>query len=205
MNRNDFTPLTVFIRIVVYALFVFGLAEAIRFDAMFPMEQGYFGEISRTEILQEIILFLLSFFFIILGYKYRPVQPVANLIALFLLISFIREFNFLIDWWELPASLVLGAFFWLLFRDIKKLTVATREFFSRPASAWFLSGFLVTYVFSRLMGRSVFWLLMYDESSYRMAKAATEEGLELLGNGLMLISAVEFMLLVWRKLEKTKR
>jgi hypothetical protein len=202
MNRNDFTPLTVFVRIVVYALLVFGMAEAIRFDAMYPMEQGYFGEISRTEISQEIILFILSFFFLFLGYRYRPVQPVANLVALFLLISFIREFNFLIDWWEYPAYLVLGAFFWLLFRDYKKLTGATREFFSRPASAWFLSGVLVTYVFSRLMGRSSFWLLMYDETNYRMAKAATEEGLELLGNGLMLISAVEFLLLFWSKSDK---
>lgn len=57
-----------------------------------------------------------------------------------------------------------------------------------------LSGILETFVFSRLMGRSKFWLLMYDESNYRMAKAAVEESIELMGYGLMLLSAVEFAL-----------
>ena len=93
--------------------------------------------------------------------------------------------------------LVLVLLIWLLIRDFKKLKSATREFFSQPASVWFLSGLLVTYLFSRLMGRSRFWLLMYDENSYRMAKAATEEGLELLGDAIMLISAVEFILAYW--------
>jgi hypothetical protein len=35
-----------------------------------------------------------------------------------------------------------------------------------------------------------------------MAKAATEEGLELMGNTLMLISAVEFALVFWNKKQK---
>jgi hypothetical protein len=52
------------------------------------------------------------------------------------------------------------------------------------------------------MGRSKFWLELYDESIYRMAKAATEEGLELMGNTLMLISAVEFALVFWNKKQK---
>ena len=49
-------------------------------------------------------------------------------------------------------------------------------------------------VFSRLMGRSKFWRLLYEEENYRLAKAATEEGIELLGDTLMLISALEFLL-----------
>ena len=57
-----------------------------------------------------------------------------------------------------------------------------------------MSGFLVTYIFSRLFGRSSFWRLLYHDESYRLAKAAAEEGLELLGNAIMLIGAVEFLL-----------
>lgn len=184
-------------------MFIYALAEAIRFDALYPMEDGYFGEISRTEFSQEFILFVLVIFYLMLGYRYRPVQPVSNLIALFLLIGFIREINFLIYWWLWPALLVLFTAFWLVWRDFKKLKSATQEFFSQPASVWFFAGFLITYVFSRLMGRSKFWLLMYDENNYRMAKAATEEGMELMGYGLMLISAVEFALVFWyRKMKK---
>ncbi len=200
---SNYSPLAIAIRVVVYSMLVYVMAEAIRFDALYPMEEGYFGEISRTEITQEIILFVLFLFYLALGYRYRPVQPVANIVSLFLLISFIREFNFLIPWWFYPALLVLFIMIWLVLRDFRKLKEATIVFFSQPASAWFFSGYLITYIFSRLMGRSKFWLLMYDEQNYRMAKAATEEGLELLGNTIMLISAIEFAIVFWNR--RTRR
>lgn len=200
---RNYAPLFIAIRVIVYSLLVFGIAELIRFDAVAPLEEALYSEFSRTEISQEIILFVLVVFYLLLGRRYRPVQPVANLVALFLLIGFIREFNFLISWWFWPAFALLLTGFWLVWRDFKKLKNATREFFSQPASAWFFAGFLVTYVFSRLMGRSKFWLELYDENIYRMAKAATEEGLELMGNTLILISAVEFALVFWNR-GKTK-
>lgn len=194
---KNYTPLFIVIRVIVYSLLVFGIAELIRFDAVAPLEEALYSELSRTEISQEIILFVLVLFYLILGRRYKPVQPVTNLIALFLLIGFIREFNFLFSWWVWPALLVLLAALWLVWRDFKKLKSATQEFFAQPASAWFFAGFLITYVFSRLMGRSKFWLELYDESVYRMAKAATEEGLELMGDLLMLISAIELVLIFW--------
>lgn len=194
---KNYTPLFIAIRVIVYSLLVFGIAELIRFDAVAPLEEALYSELSRTEISQEIILFVLVLFYLILGRRYKPVQPVTNLIALFLLIGFIREFNFLFSWWVWPALLVLLAALWLVWRDFKKLKSATQEFFAQPASAWFFAGFLITYVFSRLMGRSKFWLELYDESVYRMAKAATEEGLELMGDLLMLISAIELVLIFW--------
>jgi hypothetical protein len=82
----------------------------------------------------------------------------------------------------------------LVVHDFKKIKAATNRFFSVPASSWFISGFLVTYIFSRLFGRSSFWRLLYHNESYRLAKAATEEGLELLGNTIMLIGAIEFLI-----------
>jgi hypothetical protein len=189
-----YAPWTIAIRVVVYALLVSGMAEAIRFDALYPLENGYFGEISRTEFLQEVIFLGLFVFYLILGNRYRSVQPVSNIISLFFLISFIREFNFLIDWWLYPSLLLLFVILFLVVRDYRKLKRATEKFFSQPASVWFFAGFLVTYVFSRLFGRSKFWLLLYDDSNYRLAKAAAEEGLELMGDTLMLISAIEFLI-----------
>lgn len=203
-NMKIYTPVSVALRVIIYSLLMFGLAEAVRFDALFPMEEGYFGEISMVEILQEIFLFSLFVFYLVFGFKFREIQPVANIVSLFFLISFIREFNFIIDFWLYPALLVLAVIGWLVVRDFKKLKFATQTFFSYPASAWFFSGFLVTYIFSRLFGRSKFWLLIYDESNYRLAKAATEEGIELLGDALMLIGAIEFIF-VWLALRKEKR
>ncbi len=189
-----YSPLFIAFRVIGYSLLVLLMAEVIRFDALYPMEEGFFGEISFTEILQEIILFLLIILFFFLGNKYKRVQPVANLVALFFLISFIREFNFLISGWVYPALGVMAFAGWLVVRDFKKLNPATRIFFEQPASAWLFSGILVTYVFSRLFGRSKFWLLLYSEENYRLAKAAVEEGTELLGYSLILIGAVEFFI-----------
>jgi hypothetical protein len=189
-----YAPLAVAIRVIVYSLLLFGVAEIVRLDALFPMEDGYFGEISFTEISQEIILFALFVLYIIMGQKYPSVQPVTNVVSLFFLASFIREFNFLIEWWAFLVIPVLVLAILFLVRDFRKMKDASIRFFSQPASVWFLSGFLLTYIFSRLIGRSSFWRLLYDENSYRLAKAATEEGLELAGDVLMLISAFEFFL-----------
>lgn len=196
-----FTPQFIALRVVVYSLFLFGMAEFVRLDALFPMEDGYFGEITFTEIGQEILLFILFLFYMWFGFRYKPVQPVTNIVSLFFLISFIREFNFLINW-LIPNLIILAIIIWLLFRDYKKLRKATVIFFRQPASAWFFAGFLITYIFSRLMGRSSFWRLLYNEENYRLAKAATEEGLELAGNAIMLIGAIEF--LVFYLAEKKK-
>jgi len=190
---NVFTPRFIALRVIVYSLFMFGMAELVRLDAMFPMEEGYFGEITFTEIGQEVLLFLMFIFYLWFGLKYKPVQPVSNIVSLFFLLSFIREFNFLINW-LIPALVVLAIIIWLVVRDFKKLKDATVIFFNQPASAWFFAGFLMTYIFSRLMGRSAFWLLVYSEENYRIAKAATEEGLELAGNAIMLIGAIEFLI-----------
>lgn len=192
-----FSPLFIAIRVIVYSLLMFGIAEGIFYDAGHPIGISYFSENTFTEIGQEVILFILFLFFLILGIKQREIQPVSNIVSLFLLISFFREFNFLALSWVYPSLLVLVILTWLIVRDFRKIKEATIKFFSIPASSWFFSGFLVTYIFSRLMGRSKFWRLMYHDESYRLAKAASEEGIELLGDTLMLISAMEFFLFYW--------
>lgn len=191
-----YTPLSIAIRIVVYSLLLFGAAEMVRLDALFPMEEGYYGEISFTEFSQEIILFGLSVMYLLAGFRYHAIQPVTNILALVFLGAFIREFNFLIDWWFYLVLPVLLVIIGLLVRDYRKLKPATAAFFTLPSSGWFFSGFLITFVFSRLIGRSSFWRILYDESTYRIAKAATEEGLELAGDFIMLISAVELFIII---------
>ena len=189
-----YSPLFIALRVVLYAALIFGIAEGIFFDAAHPMEDGYFGEITFTEIGQELILFLLFGFFLWLNFRWKEVQPVSLLVSLFFLMSFIREFNFLIDKWIFPVLIVFTFCIWLVIRDFRKIKTATIRFFSVPASGWFLPGLLITYVFSRLFGRTKFWQLLYHDESYRLAKAATEEGLELLGNTVMLIGAIEFLI-----------
>lgn len=192
-----YSPLFIAVRVVVYSLLMFGISEAIFYDAGHPLGDSYFSEATLTEVGQEIILFLLFGIYLFIGFKWKEIQPVSNIVSLFFLISFFREFNFLALSWVYPSAFALAIIIWLLIRDFKKIKNACIKFFSQPASAWFFSGFLVTYVFSRLMGRSKFWRLMYHDESYRLAKAAAEEGIELAGDTLMLIGAFEFLLYYW--------
>ncbi len=189
-----YSPLFIILRILAYGLLFFGIAQGIFFDAAHPMEEGYFGELTFTEIGQETILFILFLFYLFIGKKWKEIGVISNFVALFFLMAFIREFNFLIDKWIYPVLVIFVLMIWLFFRDFKKIKQAGIRFFSIPASQWLLAGLLVTMVFSRLFGRSKFWRILYPGESYRLAKAATEEGIELLGNTVMLISAIEFLL-----------
>jgi len=194
-----YSPLFIIIRVIVYSLLLFGMAQGVFYDAGHPLGDSYFGEITFTEITQEVLLFVLALFFLFLGFRWKEIKVVSILLSLFYLMSFIREFNFLIDKWIYPVAIVAVAFIWYLIKNFKNLKESTIAFFSVPASSWFLAGFLTTYIFSRLMGRSKFWRLMYEGENYRLAKAATEEGIELLGNTLMLIAAIEFLLFYLEK------
>jgi hypothetical protein len=189
-----YSPLFLVIRFLVYSLVLFGMAEGIYYDAAHPLGDSYFGEITFTEITQEIILFILFVFFLVLGFKWKEIQIVSTLFSLFFLMSFIREFNFIIDKWIYPVLAVLIVLIWVVVRNFRKIRSSAIRFFSVPASAWLLSGFLMTYIFSRLMGRSKFWRLMYEGENYRLAKAAAEEAFELAGNTIMLFAAIEFIL-----------
>lgn len=193
---KNFTPFSVAFRVIFYSLLMAGIAQGIKFDALHPRGKDFFGEITFTEITQEFILFFLFLFYLFLGYKVKPVRAVSNLVSMFFLISFIREFNFLLEQWVIPALFVLAAAIILVIRDYKKIRPATIRFFDHPASAWFFSGFLVTYIFSRLFGRSAFWKLLYHDESYRLAKAAVEEGTELLGCVIMMIGALEWIIYI---------
>ncbi|MEN8117578.1 MAG: hypothetical protein ABFS16_11405 [Bacteroidota bacterium] len=199
-----YSPLFIVIRIIIYAFIMFGIAEALFYDAGHPHGESYFGEITLTEIGQEIIFFVLFIIYLCLGFKWKEIQPVSNLVSLFFLMSFIREFNFLVENWFYPVLVVLGIMLWLIIRDWRKIKGAAVEFFSKPASSWLMAGFLVTFIFSRLFGRSKFWRLLYSEENYRLAKAATEEGIELMGDTLMLIAAIEFTLYYYLEIRRKK-
>lgn len=188
------TIISLIVRVLLYSLMMFGIAEGIRFDALNPDGESYFGEITFTEITQEIILFLLFGAFLYLGWKWKEIQPVAIPASLFFLLCFFREFNFLTEYWSIPSVFLLILISYFVLRNRKKISGAAKLFFSLPASSWLFSGFLVTFVFSRLFGRAKFWKVLYDENHYRIAKAVAEEGIELLGNTLMLIAAIEFFI-----------
>jgi len=204
---NDSVKFTLFYaaRVLVYAGLLILLNAIYMYDAKNPTVTGKFGEVSMTEVTQEVFLFLLVVMFIFIGRIDRQLKPIANLISVFFLMAFIREFNNWIDFWFCLVLPLMVLFAWLLFRDRKKIFPALHRFLENSYTAYFMTGFLVTFVFSRFFGRTVLWEAILESDYNRWAKNAAEEGIELLGYTLFFIGGVEILLSVIRKRREVKQ
>lgn len=186
-------------RILAYVGFMILLNAIFMYDAQNPTVTGKFGEVSLTEITQELFLFVLGIIFIITGRYDKQITAISNLLSVFFFMAFIREFNNYIDFWFFLVLPLILLFAWFIYRDRHKLIPATRSLLELPSTAYMIIGFLVTFVFSRFFGRTVFWEAILEQDYNRWAKNAAEEGLELLGYALFLIGGIEILISVIRK------
>lgn len=187
------------VRVLLYAALMVFLNVVFLYDAGHATATGKFGELSATELLQELFLLLSGLLFMVAGIRKRSLAPVTNLLALLFLMAFVREFNNQISFWfylVIPLILLAG---WLLFRDRHRLLPAASDFALRKETPWFVAGFLVTFLFSRLFGRTRFWELLLEADYSRWAKNAAEEGVELLGCSFFLVAAIELAVNVFRE------
>ncbi len=180
-------------RVLAYAAVMVLLYLVFMHDAATATSTGKFGENSLTEIMQELFLFLLGVMFLYAGRLNPGTAPFTRLAAIFFFMAFIREFNNQIDFWFYLVLPLILLFFWLAFRDRKKLAEATHAFVELPFIAWFVTGFLVTFIFSRLFGKTSFWTTLLEAHYHRWAKNAGEEGIELLGYTLLFIAGIEMV------------
>lgn len=201
MDSVRFTLSYIF-RIILYAGIMFLLNALYMYDAQNITSTGKFGEISATEIAQEVFLFLSGLMFIFVARRNKDLRVIAWLAALFFFMSFIREFNNFVDFWfylVLPLAL---AFVWIFFRNFKYFFPSMAKLLEMPATAYLVIGFLVTFVFSRLFGRTKFWEALLESDYNRWAKSAAEEGIELLGYALLFIGSLEIFISVVKRSRK---
>ena len=204
MNESVKNILFFTLRVLLYAVLMVVLNIVYMHDATHVTSTGKFGENSWTEILQETFLFLLGILFIIIGRRDRDLTVVSNLGSVFFFIAFIREFNNQISFWpilEIPLILIL---FWFLVRDRKKLIPSIDRFLKNPAIPWFVIGFLVTFIFSRLFGRTGLWENLLGDNYNRWVKNAAEEGIELLGYSLLFIAGIELFVQTFKNRQLPK-
>lgn len=199
MKESYKVMLFFFLRFLMYSAIMVMLNQIYFHDATHITDTGKFGENSWTEILQETFLFITGIIFLITG-RYEPkMRPVANLVAVFFFMCFVREFNNQIHWWfylEIPLIAIFGV---LVFLDRTKLESAILRLVDNRAISWLVTGFLVTFVFSRFFGKTGFWEQVLENNYNRWAKNAAEEGIELLGYTLMLMGSIEILVQVIRE------
>lgn len=192
-------------RVIGYGLVMYLLNLVYFHDATHITATGKFGEISFTEILQEAFLFLSGLIFIFVARFDKDLTAIANLISVFFFMSFIREFNNQIDFWFYLVLPLIALFAWLFFRDRKKIFDSIHQLLRIPATAYLVTGFLITFIFSRLFGRTKLWQAILETDYNRWAKNAAEEGIELLGYTFFFIASVEILISVLNRKKQLEK
>jgi hypothetical protein len=182
------------VRIILYAALMVILNFVYIHDAAHITSTGKFGENSWTEIMQESILFITGLIFIAIGRYDKELNTVTNLASIFFFMALIREFNNQITYWPWLEIPLIILFLGLTYYNRTKFISSILRILNHRALAWLVIGFLVTFVFSRLFGRTVFWQQLLENDYNRWAKNAAEEGIELLGYSFLFIGGVELFI-----------
>jgi hypothetical protein len=199
MRESGKIILSFTVRITLYIALMVILNLVYMHDATHVTTTGKFGENSWTEILQEAFLFITGLVFIAIGRYDRELNSIANLVSVFFFMAFIREFNNQISYWPYLEIPLIILFLGLTFYNRTKLISSFLRLLNHRALAWLVIGFLITFVFSRLFGRTGFWQQLLENDYNRWAKNAAEEGIELLGYTLLFIGGVELLVEALKK------
>lgn len=182
-------------RYIGYLFFIALICQCMYWDALPRDLEHQFTEASFAEISQTFML-LGS---LILLWKIRALGIYRHgtvLVFAFLLASLIREQDFMLDrvfddLWQWLVTLVLVPAVVFLVRYRQNVLDECCRYMQQMSFGLFLAGFITVYVFSRLMGRGVFWEAVLKAQYIYEIKSTVEEGIETLGYALMLLAIVE--------------
>lgn len=189
----------IFVRMGAYAVLVLIAYRIYIFDAGVVHDGQKFSEYSGTEFYQEVLFFLASIAFFVTAYKFTDSRPIATLFGGFTMVAFCREFDYLTDFigssfWGVTAGIVILTVLSISWKHRKNLTQSYYEYYNSKAFAYMISGVLVTFLFSRLFGKGDFWKALMEDQYFRSVKNAAEEGTEVMGDILIFISSVEYLI-----------
>lgn len=200
----------IFVRLGSYSVAVFIAYKIFMFDATTTFYGSQkFSEYSLTEAYQEVLFLLASIFFFTTAFRFEDTRPISILFGGFTMVAFCREFDFLTDsigssFWGVTSGVVIATVFILSWKYRHKLTESYYEYYNTKAFAYFMSGLLVTFLFSRLFGKGDFWKTLMEENYFRSVKNAGEECVEVMGDILIFISSVEYYIFKIQQKRKLK-
>ncbi|MEZ9516825.1 hypothetical protein AB4359_17370 [Vibrio splendidus] len=175
---------------------------ALRID--FILLNGNVGEISVTEMLQQILLIIASGSFAYLARDKREVKHAALLISAFFGVMFIREMDFWFDKiahgaWIVPALLVACSAVFYAIKNGKRTIDQLALILASPHMNLLVIGVMLLLVFSRLFGMGSFWHNVMGDDYVRVVKNIAEEGTELLAYCLIAFASLKTVIGITRK------
>ncbi len=186
------------LRVFLYAVLLGGLAYGMLWGAV-SQGKSFHDEIGAVETLQAVFVLVTSLLFLAAGRLDKTREPLAVVMAGFLFCLFIREFDYFLDElvarhaWKMLVLLTLVLVITYIAKNAKRVVASILDFISQPSFGFFVSGLLVVVVFSRLFGYGDFWKELIEGNYYRVIKTIIEEGTELMGYSLLLISSSEYL------------
>lgn len=192
-------------RCFFYAVAMAAVTLLITAEAVPGHADDLYNEWSLTEWFELCFILLALCVVMRVGALVRTRKPLAMVLSGMLLIAMVREADMFLDMfvfdgaWQVLVAVIGAVTIWLVWYRRSALGSAVQEFISQPAFGMMLSGFLVVFVFSRLFGRNAFWMALMGEECLRSVKNVAEEGTELMGYALILMSTMEW----WSTCERT--
>ncbi|MDV6319364.1 hypothetical protein [Chromohalobacter sp. HP20-39] len=192
------------LRALCYILIIVSIMQLVMLDAQSGV--GRFSEMSLTELTQSALLLLSSLLMVYLYRRPDAIPNVSLLLGAFLFASFVRENDAWLDRyvfdgaWQVIVTLIVLPTLFVVIRHRHAFVEEFKSISNSLGFGMFAAGFLMTYVFSRLYGRTAFWEAMLGESFQRVIKDAAEEVTELAGYMLLFLACIELVLLVRRRL-----
>ncbi|MBB3142849.1 hypothetical protein [Halomonas organivorans] len=192
------------LRGLAYLLLIAALLQGVLYEAN-QLGVMRFSESGFTEIAQTLLL-LGATALVLMTRRLDHQWPHVTLLLLGLLgASLIREQDAWLDAyvfdgaWELLVTLLVVPILLIVLRGRLSFAAELERYAATFSGGLFAAGFLATYVFSRLYGRSDLWQAILGEHYLRIVKDAAEEVTELFGCTLLLLAMLELWLMVKRR------
>lgn len=191
------------VRATLYIIFIAGLAQGTYLEAL-HLHEVRFSERGFTELAQSALLALVSALLLYTRQVLKVLPTVTLLMFGFVFASLIREQDAHLDThvfdgaWQLLVALIILPSLYSVIRHRRAFAEQFAAYANSFSFGLFAAGFLTTYVFSRLYGRSEMWMSILGDQYDRAFKDAAEEVVELFGYALILIAVVELTLLARR-------
>lgn len=191
------------LRALLYILLIAGVMQGLYY-VILQQPVIRFSEQGFTELTQSAVLLTASVLLIYTRRAFKALPTVTLLLFTFVFSSLIREQDAHLDTyvfdgaWQLLVGLVVLPCLFLVIHRRRNFIAKFARYANSLSFGLFAAGFLTTYVFSRLFGRSELWMAILGERYERTFKDAAEEVVELFGYLLILIAIIELTLLARR-------
>jgi len=200
-NPYSKSLLRTFVKVCLLALFI-----ALDFGAIFldvgNISNTSFGENGYVEWFQEIQLFTAFLFLISALKKNKNLQPAIIFMAGCLAMAIIREYNnFFIDYvfhgaWSVLVIIAGLTTLYFLYKQKNNILSSFHHFTQTTSYGIVLSGFFVTFIFSRFIGIPDFWHAVLDKNYVRDVERMMEESTELIGYTIIVFGCIDYALIL---------